>query len=311
MIPLVSIVGPTAVGKSSLALELAEALGGEIINADSRQVYRYMDIATAKPTPEERALVPHHLVDVVNPDQDFNLAVYQSRAQETIADIQARGRLPILVGGSGLYVWAVIEGWRIPPVPPDPGLRLELEAKAMTDGIGTLYQELSQLDPAAAQRIDPRNIRRVIRALEVSRQGRPFSQLQGKQPVTESVTIGLTTGRDELYRRIDARVDSMMQQGMLEEVQQLVARGYGFDLPSMSGLGYRQLGRFLQGEMDLPTAVQQIKYDTHRFARHQYSWFRLGDQRIRWFDTEAPMRQAVASLIEGFRGGQGHPEATE
>jgi tRNA dimethylallyltransferase len=311
MIPLVSIVGPTAVGKSSLALELAEAQGGEIINADSRQVYRYMDIATAKPTPEERALVPHHLVDVVNPDQDFNLAVYQSRAQETIADIRARGKLPILVGGSGLYVWSVIEGWRIPPVPPDPGLRLELEAKAMTNGIGTLYQELSQLDPAAAQRIDPRNIRRVIRALEVSRQGRPFSQLQGKEPAAGSVTIGLTAERARLYGLIDARVDSMMHQGMLEEVRQLVARGYGFDLPSMSGLGYRQLGRFLQGEIDLATAVQQIKYDTHRFARHQYSWFRLGDRRIRWFDTEAPMRQAVTSLIEGFRGSQGHPEATE
>ena len=209
-----------------------------------------------------------------------------------------------------MYVWSVVEGWRIPPVPPDPGLRLELEAEALNGGIGTLYQELSRLDPAAAERIDHRNIRRVIRALEVSRQGTPFSQLQGKEPLAGSLTIGLTTERAELYRLIDARVDSMMRLGMLEEVRQLVAMGYGFDLPSMSGLGYRQLGRFLRGETDLPTAVQQVKYDTHRFARHQYSWFRLGDRRIRWFDTEAPMRQAVTSLIEGFRGSQGQPEAT-
>lgn len=311
MIPLISIVGPTAVGKSGLALELAQALGGEIINADSRQVYRYMDIATAKPTPEERALVPHHLVDIVNPDQDFNLAAYQTLAQDAIADIRMRGKLPILVGGSGLYVWSVIEGWRIPPVPPDPELRLELEAKATTDGVGVLYQELLHLDPAAAQTIDPRNVRRVIRALEVSRQGRPFSQLQGKSPPAGRLTVGLTTERARLYGLIDSRIDSMMEKGMLEEVEQLVARGYGFDLPSMSGLGYRQLGRFLRGETDLPTAVQQIKYDTHRFARHQYSWFRLGDRRIHWFDTGAPMRQAVTSLIEGFTSGQRQPGATE
>ena len=175
-------MGPTAIGKSSLALELGRTFGGEIINADSRQVYRYMDIGTAKPTLEERAVVPHHLIDVVNPDQDFNLALYQSKVRKIIDDIQRRRKPALLVGGSGLYVWAILEGWRIPAVPPDHVMRQELEARAQSEGVKALYEELKQLDPDAAERIDPRNVRRLIRAIEVSRQGKPFSRLQGKEP---------------------------------------------------------------------------------------------------------------------------------
>ena len=300
MSSLVAIVGPTAIGKSSLALELGRTFGGEIINADSRQVYRYMDIGTAKPTLEERALVPHHLIDVVNPDQDFSLALYQSKVRKMIDDIQRRRKPALLVGGSGLYVWAILEGWRIPAVPPDHVMRQELEARAQSEGVKALYEELKQLDPDAAERIDPRNVRRLIRAIEVSRQGKPFSRLQGKEPFVNSLVIGLTTDRTDLYQRIDARVDSMMEKGLLTEVEGLITKGYGFDLPSMSGLGYKQIGMFLQGEIDLPTAIQQIKGNTHRFARHQYNWFRLQDERIHWFDIRKEIKQAVQDLIERF-----------
>ena len=300
MSSLVAIVGPTAIGKSSLALELGRIFGGEIINADSRQVYRYMDIGTAKPTLEERAVVPHHLIDVVSPDQDFSLALYQSKVRKIIDDFQRRRKPALLVGGSGLYVWAILEGWRIPAVPPDHVMRQELEARAQSEGVKALYEELKQLDPDAAERIDPRNIRRLIRAIEVSRQGKPFSRLQGKEPFVNSLVIGLTTDRTDLYQRIDARVDSMMEKGLLTEVEGLVTKGYGFDLPSMSGLGYKQIGMFLQGEIDLPTAIQQIKGNTHRFARHQYNWFRLQDERIHWFDIRKEIKQAVQDLIERF-----------
>lgn len=300
MNPLVAIVGPTATGKSSLALELCQILNGEIISADSRQVYCYMDIGTAKPTGEERALIPHHLIDVVNPDQDFSLALYQSKALEAIKDIQHRKKTAFLVGGSGLYVWALLEGWRIPAVSPDPTLRHELEARAKVEGGKKLYSELKETDPAAAERIDPRNVRRVIRALEVSLQGTPFSQLQVKQPFVDSVIVGLTADRADLYRRIDDRVDNMIKRGLVAEVESLVARGYGFDLPSMSGLGYRQIGLYIQGKTDLPAAIKQIKFDTHSFARHQYNWFRLKDKRINWFEAGEGVNQAAHRFVQQF-----------
>jgi len=297
---LVAIVGPTATGKSSLALELCQVCNGEIINADSRQVYRYMDIGTAKPTKEEQAIVPHHLIDVVDPDEDFSLALYQSKALETIEDIKRRGKTPFLVGGSGLYVWALLEGWRIPPVPPDTALRQELEARAKTEGSETLYNKLKEIDPVAAERIDPRNIRRVIRALEVSQQGKLFSELQVKKPFVDSVIIGLTTDRATLYQRIDARVASMIEKGLVAEVEGLLAKGYGFDLPSMSGLGYKQIGKFLRWEIYLPAAIQQIKFDTHSFARHQYNWFRLKDKRINWFKLGENTNQAIHRFVQRF-----------
>jgi tRNA dimethylallyltransferase len=300
MNPLVAIVGPTATGKSSLALELCQTLNGEIISADSRQVYCYMDIGTAKPTAEERALVPHHLIDVVNPDDDFSLALYQSKALEAINDIQRRKKTAFLVGGSGLYVWALLEGWRIPQVPPDPTLRRELETRAKVEGGERLYKELKETDPAAAEHIDPRNVRRVIRALEVGLRGTPFSQLQVKHPFVDSVIVGLTTDRADLYRRIDDRVDNMIEKGLADEVKGLVARGYGFDLPSMSGLGYKQIGLYLEEKIDLPAAIQQIKFDTHSFARHQYNWFRLKDKRINWFEAEEGTTKAVYRFIQRF-----------
>jgi len=299
---LVAIVGPTAIGKSRLALRLAQTFGGEIVNADSRQVYRYMDTGTAKPTPEELTLVPHHLINITNPDESFSLAQYQELAYRAINDIHQRRKLPLLEGGSGLYVWTVVEGWQIPRVPPRPELRKKLEAKAAAIGAEKLYQELVAIDPAAAQKIDPRNVRRVIRALEVYEQtSTPFSRLQRKQaPPFASLIIGLTCDRAELYRRIDERVDRIMAQGLVREVEKLVKMGYDFTLSAMSTIGYKQIGMHLRGELSLEEAVQQVKYETHRFVRHQYAWFRLKDDRIKWFNILYPFEAEVESLVADF-----------
>jgi len=295
---LLAIVGPTGTGKSRLAIRLAQAFDGEIVSADSRQVYRYMDIGTAKPSKEEQALVPHHLIDMVNPDEDFSLAQYQGLAYRAIEDIKQRGKRAILAGGSGLYVWAVLEGWMIPKVAPDLRLRQRLEMVERDE----LYRELAQIDPVAAQRIDPRNVRRIIRAIEVYRQTKvPFSQLQLKTKTQfDSLIIGLTADREELYRRIDLRVDEMIKAGLVDEVKGLIDRGYNLSLPAMSGIGYKQIAMYLRGELTLPLAIQQIKFETHRLARHQYSWFRLKDDRIRWFDIKGDVDLPIAAQVGKF-----------
>ena len=303
---LVAIVGPTGIGKSKLALHLAQTFEGEIVSADSRQVYCHMDIGTAKPTREELSLVPHHLINIVNPDEDFSLAQYQGLAHRVVDDIHRRNKLPILVGGSGMYVWSVLEGWGIPPVPPDPEFRRNLEEKAARIGGDRLYQELEEIDPVAVQRIDRHNVRRVIRALEVHRDtATPFSQLQYKKaPPFNTLIIGLTLGRAELYRRIDLRVDEMIKQGLVDEVKKLMNMGYDYNMSAMSGIGYKQIGMFLKGKLTLATATQQIKFETHRFVRHQYSWFRLKDERIHWFDVPGRVDSEISRLIVSFiKGG--------
>ncbi len=303
---LVAIVGPTGVGKSQLALHLAQTFDGEIVSADSRQVYRHMNIGTAKPILRELSLVPHHLIDIINPNEDFSLAQYQQLAYQAIGDIQRRSKLALLVGGSGLYVWSVVEGWRIPQVPSDPEFRRSLERKAIAVGKDKLYQELTQVDPVAAQRIDPRNVRRIIRALEVCRSTEtPFSQLQYKRaPLFGILIIGLTADRAELYRRIDLRVDEMIEQDLVAEVKKLVDMGYNFNLPAMSGIGYRQIGMFLRGELTLAAATQQIKFETHRFVRHQYTWFQLKDDRIHWFDIQRKVDSEITALVAKFTTGE-------
>jgi tRNA dimethylallyltransferase len=306
---VIAIVGPTAVGKSELGLRLAQYFPIEIISADSRQVYRYMDIGTSKPSPAERAAVPHHVIDVVEPDEDFSLAMYHQLAMEVLKAIQQKGKLPLLVGGSGLYVWSLVEGWKIPEVPPDQKLRRQLESRAEQEDSRSLYQELQDIDPVAAAKINPSNVRRIIRALEIYYAiGQPPSQLQHKEaPAFSVLIIGLTQERSELYRKIDGRVDKMIQRGLVEEVEQLLKKGYSSSLPSMSGIGYKQIGQFLRGEMTLPEAIDKIKYETHRLARHQYAWFRLSDSKIHWFDVSEIERKAsivalnkVKGLIEGF-----------
>jgi tRNA dimethylallyltransferase len=310
---VIAIVGPTAVGKSELALHLARYFPIEIISADSRQVYRYMDIGTNKPSLAERESVPHHLIDVVKPDQDFSLATYHQLTIEALKDIKQKSKLPLLVGGSGLYVWSLVEGWKIPQVPPDQKRRSQLETRAGQEGSQDLYQELRDIDPIAALKINPSNIRRIIRALEIYHAtGQRPSQLQRKEaPDFPILLIGLTLERSELYRKIDWRVDNMIRIGLVEEVEQLLKKGYSLSLPSMSGIGYRQIGQFLKGEVTLPQAIDKIKYETHRLARHQYVWFRLSDSRIHWFDTSGAEAEAnsdfigitlnkVKSLIESF-----------
>jgi tRNA dimethylallyltransferase len=299
IVDLLVIVGPTAAGKTALSVDLAEALGGEIVSADSRQVYRGMDIGTAKATPAERARVPHHLLDVVAPDQVLTLAEYQALAYEALAGIDRRGRLPMLVGGTGQYVAAVLEGWRIPEVAPRPDLRAELEAQAAEQGSEWLHARLASLDPVAASRIDHRNVRRVIRALEVwLATGRPISELQAKEPPPYNVVqIGVTRPRPILYERIDRRVEAMVAAGLVEEVRGLVAAGYGWDLPAMTGLGYRQIGQYLRGEVTLDEAAALVKKGTRRFVQQQYNWFRLNDPRIRWIDpAEPPPDEVLAQL---------------
>lgn len=299
---LVAIVGPTGIGKSRLALSLAQKFNGEIINADSRQVYSYMDIGTAKPSPEDLALVPHHLISIINPNEDFSLAQYQQLAYRAIEDITSRDKLPLLVGGSGLYIWAVLEGWKIPQIPPDPEFRHKLTEKVDTTGVEELYRELKKVDPESAQRIDPRNTRRVVRALEVFRNtGIPFSQLQQKHPPPfDTLIMGLTLDRTELYHRIDQRVDEMIKQGLVEEVKKLADTDYDSNLSAMSGIGYKQIRMFLKGELTLESAVTQIKFETHRFVRRQYNWFRLSDKRIKWFDTKDEAETDIIALVSEF-----------
>jgi tRNA dimethylallyltransferase len=298
-------VGPTAVGKTALALHLAEALDGEIVSADSRLFYRGMDIGTAKPAPQARARVPHHLVDIADPDETVGLAEFQERAIAAIADVHGRGKLPLLVGGTGQYVRAVVKGWRVPRVPPDAGLRAELEAQAAREGHEALHARLARTDPVAAERIDPRNVRRVIRALEVcTLTGRPISEQQGKEPPPYRILqIGLTMEREPLYARADARIEAMMAAGLEAEVRRLVEAGYGWDLPAMSGLGYVQFEPYLAGQVTLDEVVAEIKRATRRFIRHQYNWFRPSDPTIQWFDaadtSPAEIEAVVRAWLEG------------
>jgi tRNA dimethylallyltransferase len=272
---LIVIAGPTAVGKTAAAIAVARRFDGEIVSADSRQIYRGMDIGTAKPTTAEQAAAPHHLIDIRDPDQDFSLAEYAAAANATIADIQARGRVPILAGGTPLYVNAIVEGWRIPQVPPDPALRAALEAEAARDGLASLETRLAAVDPIAAARAAG-NLRRIVRALEVYKlTGTPMSTLEGKEPPDYPIlrTI-LTLARPVLHARADARVEKMLAAGLVAEVQALLDRGYDPGLPAMSGIGYAEIVAHLRGDTDLPGAATQIRTNTHRYIRHQETWLR-------------------------------------
>lgn len=302
---LVCIVGPTATGKTELSLRMAKEFTGEIVNADSRQVYRFMDIGTSKPTREELNRETHHLINIVDPDEDFSLAEYQEVAYSAIGDIQRRSKLPLLVGGTGQYVWAVLEGWVIPSVAPDLEFRKILQARVEAGEAGQLYKELVQADPAAAKKIDPRNIRRVIRALEVLHHaGEPFSGLQKKDPPDyDMFVVGLTGSRAEIYRRADIRAEQMIERGLVEEVKGLINKGYNLDLPAMSGIGYRQIGQYLKGELTLEDAIERTKFATHRIVRQQYTWFRLDDDRIHWIDISRDVGKEAGKMVSGFLRG--------
>jgi tRNA dimethylallyltransferase len=302
-LPLVVVLGPTAVGKTAYALHVARCLDGEVVSADSRQVYIGMDIGTAKLDAEARTAVPHHLIDVVDPTHTFPLAEYQRLAYAAINGIHTRGRLPLLVGGTSQYISAVVEGWGVPEVPPDPELRAELEAFAAEHGAHALHDRLAAADPVAAGRIDYRNVRRVIRALEVyTATGQPISKLQERTPPPyRTLLVGLTMNRRALYARIDARVDGMMAAGLLDEVRSLVA--HVGEAPALSALGYAQLGAYLRGEYSLEEAVQTIKRETRAFVRRQYTWFRAM-KGVNWFDVEETSPEALMDFVRSWLSGE-------
>jgi tRNA dimethylallyltransferase len=299
---IVVIVGPTASGKSTAAVELAQHFGAEIINADSMQVYKYMDIGTAKPSSEERRLVPHHLIDILYPDEEFSAGLFCEEARQSISELSAREKKAMVVGGTGLYIKALTSGL-IRGGEVAPTIRARLQAEAQAKGREHIYRRLKEVDPATAGHLHPHDTYRIIRALEVyERTGRPISALRQRHLFQEepyqALKIGLMTERGDLYHRIDARVDAMIRKGLKEEVQRLVEMGYAPPIKAMQSLGYKQMAAHLQGEYDLAEAVRLIKRDTKRYAKRQITWFKA-DPEIRWVGYPRD-REAVLRMIAGF-----------
>ena len=303
--PLVVIVGPTASGKTAVSIDLAKRLNGEIVSADSRLLYRGMDIGTAKPTAAEQDNVPHHLIDVADPDETWSLALYQRTAYQVIDSIMERSKLPILVGGTGQYVRAIIEGWRIPPQAPDESLRESLSRWAEMIGPEGLHQRLATVDPQAAEMIDYRNMRRTIRALEVIlNTGERFSDLRKKQQCRYTPFIfGISRPREVLYQRIDQRIDQMIADGLVEEVQTLLQSGYQADLPTLSAIGYGEIIQYLNNQVSLEEAVTLIRRNTRIFVRRQANWFKPDDPRIHWVEAAEGMVDNMEEMIRRWLNG--------
>jgi tRNA dimethylallyltransferase len=300
--PLIVILGPTAVGKTEISIQLAERLHGEIISADSRLFYRGMDIGTAKPTSDEMARVPHHLIDVADPDQIWSLAMFQRKAHQIIFRIHETGKVPFLVGGTGQYIRAVTEEWIIPEVAPNPLIRQYLENWTEEIGRQGLHDRLSIVDPDAAVRIDPRNLRRTIRALEVIfLTGERFSTQRSRGPSRyQLLQLGLTRSRQELYSRIDDRVCSMLEAGLEEEVRRLLRAGYAPELPSLSAIGYRQMIDYIQGEISHDEVVEQMKRFTRLYVRRQANWFKINDPGIDWYQAGPDAIDKMEITIRAF-----------
>ncbi len=306
--PLVIITGPTAVGKTALSVKLAKQLNGEIISADSMQVYRHMDIGSAKVTREEMDGVPHHLIDVLDPREEFNVVTFQRMAREALQGIYARGHLPIIAGGTGFYIQALLYDIDFTETDEDTSFRKELEEKAETEGPGVLHRMLAEVDPESAAAIHANNVKRVIRALEFYKQtGTRISahnerERQKKSPYQFFYYV-LTTERPVLYERIDRRVDLMMEQGLVEEVRQLKEMGCTRELVSMQGLGYKEILAYLEGETSLEEAVYILKRDTRHFAKRQLTWFKR-ERDVRWlnlpeFDNDR--EQVLAHIINEIK----------
>jgi tRNA dimethylallyltransferase len=264
-----------------------------------------MDIGTDKPSKEDRSRVPHHLIDVTDPDQPWSLAIYRREAINAIDAIHQRGRLPMLVGGTGQYVTALLEGWIPPPKSGDPSLRQRLEYYAEQHGSAALHKQLEEVDPTSAAKIDHRNVRRVVRALEIYHiTGFPPSQQRSNQPPPyQDLRIGLTLPRPELYARIDTRIDAMLDAGFIAEVEELLERGYAPDLPAMTAIGYRQITDHLRGSISLDEAISQMRKATRQFVRRQSNWFKQDDSRIHWFDVRDDVIDRVESLIRTWLRG--------
>ena len=296
---MVVVIGPTAIGKTQLAIYIAEQFSGEIINTDSRQVYRYMDIGTAKPSIADRTRVPHHMIDINLPDNNFSLGEFIKLANVSINQITERGNLPIICGGTGQYVWGIVEGWTVPNILPNQEFRAAKLMEAQELGTHFLHNQLSLIDPERASEIDPGNVRRVIRALEIIKEtGLKPSQLsKQRKEKYRPIIIGLTTNRRTLYNMIDTRVDHMIQNGFLDEVKYLTAQGYKMGIGSLSSPGYRELGQYLEGKSSLEEAISKTKFQTHRLARRQYTWFKKEDPRITWLDVSQVNITATTSTL--------------
>jgi tRNA dimethylallyltransferase len=298
---LVAIVGPTASGKSTLAIEIAKRFNGEIVSADSRQVYRGMDIGTAKPTREEMGSVPHYLINIKNPDEDYTVAEYKRDAIAAIRTIAAKKKLPILVGGTGLYVKAVVDNLDIPAVKADPAQRKEIERELEEKGLDAVFKKLIALDPEAAYIVDPKNPRRIVRALEVAlATGKPFTAQRKKNgPLFDALEVGINPPPETLREQINARIDRMMKDGLLVETQALVNK-YGSDLPALDAIGYRELVRYLKGGISLEKAVEDIRLNTWHYAKRQITWFKK-DHAVHWIQEP----QEAFGLVESFLGKRG------
>jgi tRNA dimethylallyltransferase len=300
--PLVAIVGPTAVGKSACAISLAMGAKGEIVSADSRLLYRGMDIGTAKPSAVDRRLVRHHLIDVADPRDTWSLARYRQAALKAIAEVQRHDKLPILVGGTGQYVRALLQGWAPLAGTTDAELRARWQETLEQVGRQRLHAMLAEVDPKSASEIDPRNTRRVLRALEVAQlTGRPASAQRAREPVPFSALVfGLTLPREELYSRIDERVDRMFAEGLVDEVQALLRAVVPPEAPSLSAIGYAQVLAYLRGDVGLAQCVAQVKRATRVLVRRQHAWFRPSDPTILWFEAEPGAAAAMGRVVRAW-----------
>ena len=296
---LVVILGPTATGKSCCGIELAQRFNGEIISGDSMLVYRNMNIGTAKPSEQELQLVPHHLVNILPPDASYSVADFQQQAAELIRQITERGNLPIVVGGTGLYIKALLEGYRFSSVEENPELRRKLEAVAAEKGNDKLFERLEKEDPAAAARLHPNDVRRVVRALETALSGDSVSQEKQQELKYDVTVFGLSMDRDFLYERINRRVDQMLAEGLEEEVRSLLQEGVPPDCLSMKSLGYRQMAEYLTGKCDYATAVDNIKKGTRHFAKRQITWYKKMPY-IQWFTVGRDLnyKKIVADMAD-------------
>lgn len=304
---VVAILGPTATGKSACAIELARRLNGEIISGDSMLVFKNMNIGTAKPTAKELALVPHHLVDILPPDAQFSVVDFKQQAEALIEDITARGKLPIIAGGTGLYIKAVLENYSFNEVDEDKDLRLELEREAEAKGPEVLYKRLQELDPEAASIIHPNNVRRVIRALESALKGGHVSQEVSAEPPFDALVFGLNMERYFLYERINKRVDIMLEQGLVQEVKQLLEQGVPTTCQSMQSIGYRQMVWYLEQGMAYEEAVDKLKQATRNFAKRQITWYRKMPY-IKWYEVsrELPYDEIINAMSQEIEKWQNH-----
>ncbi|WP_066635592.1 tRNA (adenosine(37)-N6)-dimethylallyltransferase MiaA [Desulfolucanica intricata] len=285
---LIAIVGPTAVGKTDVGILVAKALGGEIVSADSMLIYRYMDIGTAKPTVEEMQDIPHYMIDIIDPDQNYSVALYQEQAEKYIKEINSKGKYPILVGGTGLYVRSVIDHYNFSGTEINWEYRRKLNEIARIKGNLFLHNCLKEIDPETAEKLHPNDRKRVIRAMEVFKQtGRPISSYHDRdkieRPKYNLKIFGLIMERNTLYQRIEQRVDKMIERGLLEEVKWLLDHGYKTQLNSMKGLGYKEIAAYWSGELKLEESIELLKRNTRRFAKRQLTWFRR-DPRIQWYN---------------------------